>query len=263
MSCVAQTGRRSQPALAARTASGPGAQRLATAFISRSSDTTTPSYFSSRRSRPSITRGESVAGTSSSSARTRTCAVMIDATPASIALRKGRSSTSSSRERECSTVGISRCESRSVSPWPGKCFAQAATPPPCRPPIIAAPSRPTRSGSAPNERSPMTGFFGLVSTSTTGAKSSRMPQACSSAASACPIFRAVSSEPCRPSARKGGHSVHGARMRATRPPSWSTETRSGRSCPAARASDCSSRTSSATCSGEAMLRANRITLPAP
>ena len=57
-----QTDKRSQPACAASTAASAGRQPSATAFISRSSETTTPSYFSSSRSSASRTRGESVAG---------------------------------------------------------------------------------------------------------------------------------------------------------------------------------------------------------
>ena len=88
-----------------------------------------------------------------------------------------------------------------------------------------------------------------MSTSTTGAKSQRIPQADSSAASDSPILRASSSDPARPTARSGGQTVQGSPRRATRPPSWSTPTRSGSSWPASRAADCISRTRSATCSG--------------
>jgi len=52
-------------------------------------------------------------------------------------------------------------------------------------------------------------------------------------------------------------SVNGARSLATRPPSWSTLTQSGTSVD----SDCTSKASSATCSGASMLRANRMTPP--
>ena len=45
-----------------------------------------------------------------------------------------------------------------MSPCPGKCFAHAATPAPCRPRTKAATCRATSSPSAPNERMPMTGF---------------------------------------------------------------------------------------------------------
>ena len=57
------------------------------------------------------------------------CAVMIDCTPAAIAARKGGKPSATSP----ATVGSSRCESRSVAPWPGKCFAHAATPYACTP----------------------------------------------------------------------------------------------------------------------------------
>ena len=120
---------------------------------------------------------------------------------------------------------------------------------------MAAPRRPTRSVSVPNERLPMIGLSGLVSTSRSGTKSQLMPAARHSDASASPIRRAMSSESMRPSARSGGHTVHGGPMRATRPPSWSTPMTSGSSCPHSRAKVCSSFESSATCSGPAMLRA--------
>ena len=47
-----------------------------------------------------------------------------------------------------------------VAPWPGKCLAQAATPPACSPRTNATACRATSSGSAPNERSPITGLSG-------------------------------------------------------------------------------------------------------
>ena len=65
----------------------------------------------------------------------------------------------------------------------------------------------------------MTGFFGLVWTSSTGAKSRVMPTARSSAASARANRAASATEPARPSVAIGGHTVNGARSRATRPPS--------------------------------------------
>ena len=69
-----------------------------------------------------------VAGTSPRE-RTTMCAVMIDRTPASIAARNG----TSARWSRSSTDGSARCESTDVSPWPGKCFAHAATPALCSP----------------------------------------------------------------------------------------------------------------------------------
>ncbi len=56
-----------------------------------------------------------------------------------------------------------------MSPWPGKCLAQAATPADWRPRIQAAEWRETRSVLAPKERTPITGFRGLEFTSALGA----------------------------------------------------------------------------------------------
>ena len=82
---------------------------------------------SSRRIRWTIF-GDSVAGRSSSIEVTSTCAVMINATPASMAALNGANSMARSRSGACSTIGSSRCESAAVSPCPGKCLPQAATP---------------------------------------------------------------------------------------------------------------------------------------
>ena len=73
-------------------------------------------------------RRDSVAGRCSSSDGTSTCAVMIVATPASIAALNGRNSTARSRSGGCSTSGSSKCESVLVSPCPGKCLPHAAMP---------------------------------------------------------------------------------------------------------------------------------------
>ena len=128
------------------------------------------------------------------------CAVMIVCTPAAIAARNGTSASSISP----STVGSSRCESSAVAPWPGKCFAHAATPFACRPVTNAATWRATSSGSAPKARIPITGFCGFTFTSATGAKSRFTPTAASSA----PIERATrsvsSTSSTTPSARVPG-----------------------------------------------------------
>ncbi len=55
-----------------------------------------------------------------------------------------------------------------VSPWPGKCFAQAATPVDCSPRVQAAVWAATREASAPKLRVPMTGLSGLLLTSASG-----------------------------------------------------------------------------------------------
>ena len=90
------------------------------------------------------------------------------ATPAAASARNGTSSTRSSRSRSCSMRGRSRWLSTLVSPWPGKCLAQAATPSRCSPSAKATAWRATSSGSREKLRSPITGFAGLVSTSATG-----------------------------------------------------------------------------------------------
>ena len=95
--------------------------------------------------------------------------------PASMAARKGTSSQPSicSRVRVAQTAPV--CESPAVSPWPGKCLAQGSVPVSSIAPTSDATMRATRSGSLPNERSPITVLAGLVSTSATGAKSTSKP----------------------------------------------------------------------------------------
>ena len=68
-----------------------------------------------------------------------------------------------------------------VEPWPGQCFAQAATPPLWSPRTQAPTCRATRCGSEPNARVPITGFAGTF-TSATGARFQFTPTAASSAA---------------------------------------------------------------------------------
>ena len=82
-------------------------------------------------------------------------------------------------------AGSSRWLSTAVSPWPGKCFAQAATPSrPASPALKATAWRATSPGSREKLRSPITGFAGFVSTSATGAKSRSTRRSASSRPSA-------------------------------------------------------------------------------
>ena len=122
-----------------------------------------------RSSHCSISR-ESVAGTpAGSSAGKATCAVMIDATPASIAARNGTRSVWNSVSWSVSTVGSASCESTVVRPCPGKCFAQASTPSAWQASIHSVARAATVAGSEPSDRVPTIGFSGRTSRSHTGA----------------------------------------------------------------------------------------------
>ena len=106
--------------------------------------------------------------------------VITASTPASMTARNGTSSRARTTSIGWRTTGRSRCESTVVSPWPGKCLAHAATPAACKPPDEGrAVARRRAAGSAPNERTPMTGLAGLLLTSTHGARSSVIPAAAS------------------------------------------------------------------------------------
>ena len=101
----------------------------------------------------------SVAGESASQADTTTCEVMTAAAPALTADRERHAAPGRpGRRRAASTRGSARWLSRSVSPWPGQCLTQAATPVSCRPSVQAATCVATSDGSAPKLRVPMTGL---------------------------------------------------------------------------------------------------------
>ncbi|GAA3419819.1 hypothetical protein GCM10018952_60680 [Streptosporangium vulgare] len=159
----------SAPAARARTAISPGEWRAATARISMASVTIIPVKPISSRSSPVVIRRLSVAGFSGSRAGISRCPHMTARTPAATAVRKGGRSRSARSRGEACRVGRAWWESVWVSPWPGKCLAQAATPAPWSPEIQAAVCRETSSGSAPKERTPITGLTGLALTSATGA----------------------------------------------------------------------------------------------
>ena len=73
-----------------------------------------------------------------------------------------------------------------VWPWPGKCLMRDATPADSSPVTAAATWAATLGASEPNEREPMTKLPGEPSTSASGAKSTLMPTAASSAPAASP-----------------------------------------------------------------------------
>ncbi len=90
----------------------------------------------------------------------------------------------SRRPRPWAMVGSARWLSSAVSPCPGSACRRRARPPPGAPPGTRRARRATAPGSRPNARSPMIGFAGLESTSSTGAKFRLMPTARSSDATA-------------------------------------------------------------------------------
>ncbi len=138
---------------------------------------------------------------------TRMWAVITPSTPARTASRKGGSSRVSSRAESASMRGSSRWESRSVSPWPGKCFAVVSSPASWAPSTKAAARRPTRSGSSPKARVLMMGLSGSLLTSTTGAKVMWTPTARASRPVIRPASRANRSSSTAPSAMVGGSCV--------------------------------------------------------
>lgn len=93
---------------------------------------------------------------------------MMASMPASTAARKGGASSSSHCSRVCVMTGKPVWLSVAVSPCPGKCLAHAATPERWYPVTSAATSSATASGSAPKDRTPITGLAGLTFTSATG-----------------------------------------------------------------------------------------------
>lgn len=149
-----------------------------------------------------------------------------------------------------------------MSPCPGKCLPTGRIPREESPLANAIPRRPASPGSDEKARSPITGFDGFVSASSTGAKSTSTPTERSSSPIAAPTASAIPSPrvPKREQARAGGNSEYGGFLnRATRPPSWSTAT-SGSGFPRPAAAR-TSRHSARTWAGESMLRANRTTPP--
>ena len=96
------------------------------------------------------------------------CPTMTMSVPAAISLLKGYNSRVSSLSMLYGNTGSARWESTLVSPWPGKCFAQPATPPSCRPKSIVVANLLTFSLSSPNERKLTICLSGLLLRSTAG-----------------------------------------------------------------------------------------------
>ena len=194
----------------------------------------TPSKPSSLAQQAWTTAGDSVAGRFSSSAGTSTCAVMIAATPASMAARNGRTrprAADPAGARPAAARGANRCWCRR---GPGSACRTRPRPRPAAPGRSPRPSRATSSACSASARSPITGFFGLVWMSRTGAKSSVMPTALSSRRQRRGEPRGERIRPRAPERRHRRPAVKGAFSRATRPPSWSTLTQAGSSGPSLR-----------------------------
>ena len=115
------------------------------------------------------------------------CADITTSTPAAMAARKGTSSRVSSRPQSARMMGSEMCESVSVSPWPGKCFAVASMPASWVPRTAAATKRATVWGSPPNERVLMIGLAALLLTSATGENVMWIPAARPSSAVILPM----------------------------------------------------------------------------
>ena len=233
------TGRRpprARPPRRSGMASGPPAPPMSSASV-----TTSPVNPSSPRSRSVTIRRLTVAGCAASSAGTSRWPGITARTPAAIAARNGTSSRSRRTSAVAATVGSARCESTAVAPCPGKCLAHAATPASCSPDVNAATCRATSAGSAPNDRTPMTGLSGSLLTSAHGARSRSIPEASSTVPSARPTPRVRSSSSIAPrAALPGTDDPVVASRRVTSPPSSSraTTTSARTACsPAATAGD--------------------------
>ena len=88
---------------------------------------------------------------------------------------KGGSSTESSRSRPWGISGSARWESVLVSPWPGKCLAQASTPSAWQPRTNAAARAADAGTVSPQARTLITGLAGLLLTSQTGPSTQLSP----------------------------------------------------------------------------------------
>lgn len=203
-------------------------------------------------------RRERVAGWTGSRAGTRMCALITARVPASMAARNGTSSRDSRTGSSASMRGIAWCESTAVSPCPGKCLVQAATPADCSPETYAAVCRATSEVSAPKDRTPITGLSTLELMSADGAQLRFTPQAASRRPSSWATASVSAVSSTAPSAwLPGKEDPVRTSSRVTSPPSSSMATRtSSRSARnwAVRA---------ATWAGVAMFRPNRPTEARP
>ena len=234
-----QTGSRSQPACAASTAASPARPALG----HRLHLDVVRDHHARRSSAPRAAArprcaGESVAGSASSSSGTRTWPVMTAATPASTACRNGRQlDVLEPRARVVDhgqvqvRVDVGVAVAGEVLGAGGDAAALQA--------VDHGGAEPAHELGVVAERA--VADDGVLRVRVHVHHRARSPSGCrrprARRRAPPPSARACSSEPSRPSARSGGHTVQGSRSRATRPPSWSTATSRGRSWPASRAID--------------------------
>jgi len=181
----------------------------------------------SRRNRSTRIAGSRVAAASLARPGYATCADMTQATSAATARKGSRSASRVSLDAP--TCGSSACESVVVRPWPGKCFAQAATPTSWQASIHARPSIATRSGSGPKLRVPTIGFRGSTSRSRTGASARLRPSPRASRAVVRAANRTASSASGWWDRAPGGGNVVRPRRCWPAPRSRSAASHSGRS----------------------------------
>ena len=98
------------------------------------------------------------------------CATITISTPSTTSFLNGYISRESSLSLVKGSTGSPKCESTSVSPCPGKCFAEPAIPPSRIPRIMAIPYCATFSLSSPKDLVLIAGLLGLLLMSISGEK---------------------------------------------------------------------------------------------
>ncbi len=167
---------------------------------------------------------ERLAGQSGSIPVYRICESMIPATSFSMAVLNGKRSNPCIVSTSISRSGNSKWESRTVLPMPGKCLATAIIFSAWRWSITTFPCSDTQPGSEPNARSAMTLSMPFGATSSTGARFMLIPTSESSLA----VVLAKKTASSGPFIfGLPGNCVNGSLSRATFPPSWSMEIKSG------------------------------------
>ena len=151
---------------------------------------------------------------------------MTSSTPAATAAWNGARSSRNKAASGLSTCGISRWLSAAVSPWPGKCLAQATMPPAWAPATAAATCMATRLGTSPKERVSMIGESQFRLTSAQGPSTQLKPALRISTPNTWYIAAVSVVLSALPSARLPGPVVDSG-VSTLQAPSWSTPSSSG------------------------------------